>query len=315
MTIKVLSYGGGLDSYGMLLDAIDRGELPDVVAFCDVSNGSLEADPTDPGEWPGTYRHIREVAAPLCASLGIRFEYIDTVRYPIRRAGNWRSLFAYYQAKSQIPVCSKRFRNCTAMAKVERFERWLDDTFPGQTVEVWIGFEAGEEDRADSDPNAGKTRKPRADRAVRINRFPLIERGLCRCRIEKMVRDKGLAVPRKSACTFCPFGKRCDWRSLRDQLPETWAEVVKLEADKPLTSNGVKMGLKGQGRLRRDGSRAPTKLLPEWVEMVDKEAQSESCGHCGASVKATKRTGVDYLAPALKAAPRAAHRVQLELAL
>jgi len=48
--IKILSYGGGLDSYGALLDAIDRGELPDYVVFCDVSNGSLTADPTDPGE-------------------------------------------------------------------------------------------------------------------------------------------------------------------------------------------------------------------------------------------------------------------------
>lgn len=34
---QVLSYGGGLDSFAMLLDAIDRAELPEVVAFVDVS--------------------------------------------------------------------------------------------------------------------------------------------------------------------------------------------------------------------------------------------------------------------------------------
>jgi len=30
---KVLSYGGGLDSFAMLLSAIERGELPDYAVF------------------------------------------------------------------------------------------------------------------------------------------------------------------------------------------------------------------------------------------------------------------------------------------
>ncbi len=43
----------------------DAAIWPDLVVFCDVADGSPSRDPEDPGEWPGTYRHIREVVIPL----------------------------------------------------------------------------------------------------------------------------------------------------------------------------------------------------------------------------------------------------------
>src|SRR5207244_2449375 len=55
---KVLSLGGGLDSWAMLLDAEIRGELPDVVAFVDV--GDPEDRLTHPGRGDGTYRRGEE---------------------------------------------------------------------------------------------------------------------------------------------------------------------------------------------------------------------------------------------------------------
>ena len=63
-----------------------------------------------------------------------------------------------FQSSGDDPIC-------TRIAKVERFERWLDDAYPDQQVEVWIGFEAGEEARTKKDPNAGKAR--RSVRALR----------------------------------------------------------------------------------------------------------------------------------------------------
>src|SRR6185437_4209536 len=73
---RVLSYGGGLDSFAMLLLAILSGELPDVVVFVDVADGSPDRDPEDLGEWPGTYQHIREVVIPLCRAHGIEFVWL-----------------------------------------------------------------------------------------------------------------------------------------------------------------------------------------------------------------------------------------------
>ena len=199
---RVLSYGGGLDSFAMLLDAIERGDKPDLAVFCDVSDGKPEHDPEDPGEWSGTYRHIREVVIPLCRKENIEFVWLDTVRYPVRDA---KSLFAWMWARGQIPVAGDD-RLCTTIAKVERFETYMNERFPGEHVEVWIGFDAAELRRVEKDPNAGGKKQKRKLRFVRTNRFPLIERNLCRCRCVELVRRLGYPVPRKSACVFCLTG-------------------------------------------------------------------------------------------------------------
>lgn len=223
---RVLSLGGGLDSFAMLVEAIRRNEirlvaldaqatghpdaakllaegceLPDIVVFIDVGH------PEDPGEWPGTYRHVEEVVRPLCVKHGIEFVRIDHTNYPVRGGtkGEARSLFAWWKARRSMPMAGPG-RQCTTIAKVERFEKWLTDRFPDQDVEVWIGFEKGEEDRAAKDPNSGVRSKPKPGAARRHNRFPLIEWGLCRCRCVELVRVAGFPVPRKSACLACLAG-------------------------------------------------------------------------------------------------------------
>src|SRR6185295_8087939 len=258
----------------------DRSELPDVVVFVDVGH------PDDPGEWPSTYRHVREVVEPYCAARGIAFVTINHENYPVRDA---RSLFAWLEARKQIPVAGPN-RVCTRIAKVERFEAWLDDTYPDQEVEVWIGFEAGEESRADKDPNAGKSRKPKAGQARRKNRFPLMEQGYCRCRCEAIARESGYAVPRKSACTLCPYATKGDWQRLAVELPETFAKIVQLEADKPPTAkNGRKLSIMAYSSAPQSGT-----PLPEYVAKPYTR-KKVGCKVCGAAERATKATGCDYL--------------------
>lgn len=276
---QVLSYGGGLDSWIMLYEGVRRGDVPEVVAFCDVT----DPDRKDPGEWPGTYRHIEQVVIPFCNKHGIKFEWIDTVRYPVRNA---RSLFAWMEERQQVPV-SGPTRICTKIAKVERFEAWLADAYPGQVVSVWIGFEAGEESRANKDPNVGKPN------ATRVNRFPLIEWALCRCACEAIAIESGLPVPRKSACVYCPYASRCDWQNFAKQLPTEFNKIVKLEADRPLTRNGEKMAIKGFGKKRKDGTRS-IQLLDEWVTKPGRPRPPVVCEVCG-EVRATKETAADWL--------------------
>lgn len=289
---RVLSYGGGLDSFAMLLDAIERDDPPDVVAFVDVAGDGA------PGEWPGTYRHIAEVVRPLCARRGIDFVSISAATgYPVRDA---TSLFSWMEARGQIPVAGPN-RICTRVAKVERFERWMSDRWPRQDVEVWIGFEAGEEARADKDPNAGapKRSKQRVEPAAarRHNRFPLIERGICRCRCVELVRRLGYPIPRKSACVFCPYGSLRDWQTLAAELPDQFAQVAALEAAKPPTKAGHKLSIMGYKTTRNAAGeitavRAPP--LPEYVKGRP-IGKPKPCKVCGAAAKATKATGCGYL--------------------
>lgn len=232
---RVLFYGGGLDSFAMLLDGAERGELPEACVFADVA----DPDHQDPGEWPGTYRHLREVVAPLCARLGVELVTLDTDAYPVRDS---RSLFAWLEERGQIPVAGPN-RICTTIAKVERCERWLDERYGDRDVETWVGFEAGEEGRASYDPNAGRQRPPAPGRARRHNRFPLMERDICRCRAEALVRRLGYPVPRKSACVFCPYASRGDWQTFARSLPEQFERTVALEANKPVTAQGKKLSI------------------------------------------------------------------------
>lgn len=337
-TPKVLSYGGGLDSFAMLLDAIARNELPDVVAFVDVG------DPNDrsvPGEWPSTYRHIEDVVRPVCTDAGIEFVVIDSNTYPVRDAG---SLFGWLWDRNQIPVSGPN-RICTIVSKVERFEAWLADRFGDQPVEVWIGFEAGEERRAENDPNAGKGKSTQ-----RQNRFPLIERGLCRCRCEAIVAKAGHPIPRKSACVFCPYGSKRDWQTFAAQLPDQFARVAEMERRKPPTAaNGIKLSIMGfksdkltwsqakalnefrrnrfaavhggtrkallarnlidaGGRLTPEGLKAQAVgkgytvgyKAPPLAEYIQGEAKRPivPCGVCGRNMKASKATGCGYLGEA-----------------
>jgi hypothetical protein len=278
---RVLSLGGGLDSFAMLVHSIKLGEPPDVVVFIDVGA------PGDPGEWAGTYRHIREVVIPLCETHGIRFVWIDGETYPVRNA---RSLFAWLYERKQIPVAGPN-RICTTVAKVERFERWLDDTCPDRDVEVWIGFEAGEEKRAAKDPNSGKPRKRRPGQARRINRFPLIEWGFCRCRCVALVRAAGHPVPRKSACMFCPYGTRADWRTLAEEEPAVFEQVADLEERKPPTAkNGLKLSIMLYDSRKQRGT-----PLRQYVASSGRPRPPAPCKVCGAAEKATKATGCDYL--------------------
>ncbi len=281
---RVLSYGGGLDSFAMLLDAIEQREPPDVCVFVDVGDAARR----DPGEWPGTYSHIREIVEPLCAAQGIEFLTLDTTSYPVRES---RSLFAWLEERRQIPV-SGPDRICTIVGKVERFERWMDDRFSGLDVEVWVGFDAAEEGRAAYDPNAGGRRAQRPGQARRHNRFPLIERNLCRCRGQALIERLGFPVPRKSACTFCPYGSRGDWQTFARELPRDFARTAALEANKPPTKAGKKLSIMGFRTLPDGSYRAPP--LAVYIETPYRPRRMP-CPVCGRAERATKATGCDWL--------------------
>lgn len=312
---RVVSLGGGLDSWAMLLDAKEREELPDVVAFVDV--GDADDPVAHPGEWDGTYRHITEVVRPWCDACGIEFVEISARTGYLIRPKNQaaRSLFQWLWDMDQIPVAGPN-RLCTRIAKVERFERWLDDRYAGQEVEVWIGFDASETSRVENDPNAGKGRGPSYGRAPaqssplrevwlawrwtralawamshagRVNRFPLVERGLCRCRCEALARASGYPVPRKSACAVCCYNTKGDWQRLAAERPLVFDKFVQLEAKKPLTKNGHKLTISAYD------SRTQTGIPLSVLVQKPYTPQVKPCLVCGATARATKAVGCGYL--------------------
>lgn len=225
---RVLSYGGGVDSFAMLLDAIQRKELPHLVIFADVTDPERK----DPGEWPETYRHIENVVVPLCAKYGIPFKWLTTDEMPIRGS---RSLYDYLYGLNAM--VGRMSRLCTSAAKVERIAEWVEAHHPEGPIEMWVGFEAGEEKRAARDPHATGAYNDKPTKRMlqlfsrRISRFPLIERKLCRCRSVELIKNSGYPVPPGSACVFCLAGEtpvvtRAGIRPIRELAGGTHALLV-----------------------------------------------------------------------------------------
>jgi hypothetical protein len=176
-------------------------------------------------------------------------------------------------------------RLCTSAAKVERVTDRLIERFPDRPVEVWIGFEAGEEVRASRDPHAAGVV---GAGGWRVNRFPLIERRLCRCRCEELVRALGYPVPRKSACVFCPYSTRGDFQTLERELPGEFELTEEMEDNCRATKAGKTMRY---GYDKGDGSDPPLRL---WIAKPYRPAVIK-CAVCGRPRRASKATGCDYL--------------------
>jgi hypothetical protein len=280
---RVLSYGGGLDSWATLVTATALGHAPDAVVFCDVGDPCHQ----DPGEWPSTYSHIEEVVKPFCAEHGIEFVTVTGDDYPVRGE---RSLWAYLERLRSFP--GHQSKMCTVASKVDRFGRWADDRYPDQKVEVWVGYEANEMSRVKNAAH-GKyaERKPRAGKAQRVNRYPLVEWKFCRCRCEKVARAVELPVPRKSACVFCSGGSRGDFITLSRDLPDTFEKVADHELGCKLTSNGSKLAY-----FRKDGENVYLREAVGADVFKPYKAQKKPCDVCGRKVRATKAAGCDWLA-------------------
>jgi len=263
----------------MLVDRVQHGEVPELAIFADVTDPERK----DPGEWPVTYQYLREVVMPYCDQHGIEFDWLDTTRSPIR---GHRSLFGYFAAMRLMP--SRMSRLCTSAAKVERVTDELIQRYPTRPVEVWVGFEAGEEIRLKRDPHAAGVVGLAGN--WRVNRFPLMERNLCRCRCEDVLKAAGLPVPPGSACMLCPYSTRGDFKRLEHQEPEAFAFGERMEDNCQRTKKNDKV--MRYGYEKGDGTDPPLRL---WVEKPY-TPRVMPCEVCGRPERARKNVGCDYIA-------------------
>lgn len=63
------------------------------------------------------------------------------------------------------------------------------------------------------------------------NKWPLIDLGMTRQDCLNWMKRNGYPEPPRSACTFCPFHSDLEWRRIKTDSPDEWAQVVKYEKD------------------------------------------------------------------------------------
>lgn len=109
-------------------------------------------------------------------------------------------------------------RQCTHEWKIKPMRQWLQAHRNGSPVEQLLGISLDEYRRM----------KP-ADVKYVTNQWPLIDMRMTRADCVRWLQERGLEVPSKSACTFCPFHTTSEWRAVK-AIPEDWAEAVQVDA-------------------------------------------------------------------------------------
>ncbi|WP_255789379.1 hypothetical protein [Mycobacteroides abscessus] len=293
--IRVLSLGAGVQSTVLALMACD-GTLPglDAAVFADtgweppavyeqvdrlaaelarvdiplyrVSSGNLRADTLDPGHRfvsvpyftlapAGTEVPVYGVCAPCGGSGRGPSDEPDSCSVC---GGDGRGSIVGTRLATPTERHGMGRRQCTSEYKLKPIKVKVRELlgYPHPTpvprdvfAEQWIGFSTDEIHRV----------RDRLDVNYSRPRYPLLELGMSRKDCQRWLERAGWGHTAKSACIGCPFHGNAQWRELRDNHPEQWADAV--DFDRRIRKGGASANpLDGEAFLHR--SRVPLDLAP-----------------------------------------------------
>lgn len=119
----------------------------------------------------------------------------------------------------------------------------------GRVAEQWIGFSTDEIIRVSDNNGVSYVRK----------RYPLLELDMSRRDCRAWLDARGWGDTAKSACIGCPYHGNAQWRELRDNSPEEFADAVAFDVS--IRRGGARgLPLNGEAYLHR--SRVPLSIAP-----------------------------------------------------
>lgn len=211
---RVLHLGAGVQSTTVALMSAER-VLPrlDAAIFADTGN-----------EPRAVYRHLHWLEAQLWEA-GIPVYRVEaepgvTLRdavFDVTRTS--QTGIPAYVKNAGTDQEGKLWRKCTRDFKIGPLVKKRKELAPaGRPIEVWFGISLDE---------VGRMRT--ADKGVTF-RYPLVfDIRMTRWDCHRWLAKRHLQAPR-SACTYCPMHDNDEWRWLRDNDPEGWAEAVEVDA-------------------------------------------------------------------------------------
>jgi hypothetical protein len=204
--MKILSLGWGVQSFTLaVMSALDDAEPLDYAIHADTLH-----------EQKGTYDFSNRWALWL-ADRGVK---VVTVKNPT--GGLYKTI---EKSLSHVPVFTlnekgdqgQARRQCTERWKIAPIKKWLQENRNGQIVEQWLGISTDEALRM-------------KDSQVKyiVHRWPLIEKNMSRQDCENYLSSKGIEIPPRSSCSFCPYHNTKEWQRINQQ-PEDWREAIKAD--------------------------------------------------------------------------------------
>lgn len=304
--LVALSLGAGVQSTTLALLAVE-GVLPkpDVAIFADtgwepravydhlgrlevvlnaagikvlrVSSGNLREDAINPAHrYASIPYYVRNAPGPCTRCDGTRSTRIvdtDAVHLgePVE-LGEPRTCPRCRGSGEEPPEGMGR-RQCTSEYKLVPIRRKIREILgatppdykrvpSGRVCQQWVGFSTDEVHRANRRKDSDGVR-------YLTTEYPLLDLGMSRDDCERWLRARGWTAT-KSACIGCPFHGNRQWRELRDNHPDEWADAV--DFDQQIRKGGARgLPLNGEAFLHR--SRVPLELAPidrvtraEWAD-------------------------------------------------
>lgn len=251
--LTVLACGAGIQSTTLLLLSAE-GELPkpDVAIFADTG--------WEPAAVYGQVDRLEQLATEH----GIAFHRVS--KGHLRRDAvdpEHRYASIPYFVRNPDGTEGMGRRQCTSEYKLTPITRKVRELLgaappkyrrvpKGRVAEQWIGFSTDEVIRANR-------RKDSQGVSYLTTRYPLLELEMSRKDCERYLRERGWGHTVKSACIGCPYHGNAQWRDLRDNHPEEWADAV--EFDRAIRKGGSRgLPLNGEAFLHR--SRVPLDQAP-----------------------------------------------------
>ena len=232
--MKILSFGAGMQSTALALMSCENSlslkkgqpmphpDVPiyDLVIFCDL------------GMEPSWVMDQVMFTQDACEQVKISFKILDSPLHEdfMRNFGERRTVSIPWWTLRGDGHKAKMPRNCTIDYKIEviaKYVRW----------EV-LGYRKGQrlrpEDRKAHEMHMGfsyeeQKRCKESTNPMFVNHYPLVEMKLVRADNYAYIRDVWGLETRASACTFCPFHRNYFFRSLRENLPEEYAQLVMVD--------------------------------------------------------------------------------------
>lgn len=212
--LRVISLGAGVQSTTMALMAAhgEIGPMPDCAIFADTGS-----------EPKSVYKHLHWLMSPNVLPFPVHIVSAGNLRDHIveamageRRMDN-RPPFFTEKGGPINRQCTTKHKIIPIGAKVRELAQIIkSDTMPA--VEQWIGISTDEAMRM----------KPARER-WQVNRWPLIENKMSRYDCLGWLNRHGYPKPPKSACTFCPYRNTANWKRLKADDPESWADAVAID--------------------------------------------------------------------------------------
>ena len=213
MSIRAISYGGGVDSTALLVLAARKEIDCSLALFADVGRA----------ENPDTIAYLNSVAIPFAVDHGIAVEIVQRTRRDGTPVDLWDDAI---KPSRTIPIPMRMSngapgnRTCTYVWKIRPIASVLKAR--GATNNDPAILELGI--TVDEYQRMNVSRIPWI-----TNNYPLVDMGVTRDQAVSLIASASLPIPPKSSCIWCPYKRKDQWLELKNEHPDRFDQAVEFE--------------------------------------------------------------------------------------